>query len=63
MKAKLDESDKAKGNRLWQQTISVVHKHDANAALIAKRNKENMLTVLCIVTRNNTLATQLLSTR
>jgi hypothetical protein len=50
MKAKLDESDKAKGNRLWQQTISVVHKHDPNAALIAKLNKENMLTVFWVVT-------------
>ena len=43
MKAKLDASDEAKGNRLWQQTISVVHKHDPNAALIAKLNKEDML--------------------
>ena len=39
MKAKLDKSDEAKGNRLWQQTVAVVHKHDPNAALIAKLNK------------------------
>ena len=40
MKAKLDESDAAKENRLWRQTLSIVHKHDPNAALIAKLNKQ-----------------------
>ena len=40
MKTKLDESDAAKENRLWRQTLSIVHKHDPNAALIAKLNKQ-----------------------
>ena len=43
MKAKLDASDAAKGEHLWQQTLGVVHKHDPNAALIAKLSKQGDL--------------------